>query len=362
MVAGDPAQGGATWAVLQYLLGLESLGHVVHLVEPVERLDRASVEYFDRLTAEFDIRDRSALLVEETHETAGIPYKQIAEAAAGADLLLNISGMLRDPELTSPPAVRVFLDLDPAFNQLWHVGEGVDMGLDLHNRFATIGLAIGALDCTVPTCGRSWITTAQPVFMPSWEAAKTIETDAFTTVGNWRAYGSIEWNGVHYGQRAHSMRELFELPERTEERLAPALAIHPEETPDLELLDRHGWELLDPARVAGTPGDYRNFVRGSKAELGIAKSGYVASRCGWFSDRSACYLASGRPVVTQETGFSAFLPSGDGLIGFSTVEEAREGIERVRLDYPAHARAGRALAEEWFDSAKVLPRLLEQVA
>src|SRR5215203_4728280 len=103
MVAGDPGQGGATWSVLQYLLGLQSLGHVVHLVEPVERLDRASVEYFDRLTAEFELSDRSALLVEETHETAGLPYGQIAEVAAEADLLLNISGMLRDLKMRGPP-------------------------------------------------------------------------------------------------------------------------------------------------------------------------------------------------------------------------------------------------------------------
>jgi hypothetical protein len=128
------------------------------------------------------------------------------------------------------------------------------------------------------------------------------------------------------------------------------------------MLERHGWDLLDPAAVAGTPDDYRAFVRGSRAELGIAKSGYVTSHCGWFSDRSACYLASGRPVVAQETGFGEVLPCGEGLLSYSTTDGAREAIERVRLDYATHARAARALAEESFDSAKVLPALLDRIS
>jgi hypothetical protein len=362
MVAGDPGQGGATWSVLQYVLGLRDLGHVVHLVEPVERLTPESIDYFERLATQFDLRDTSALLVAGSRETVGVPHERLAEVAAEADLLLNISGMLRDEELTGPPGVRVFLDLDPAFNQLWHAVEGVDMGFDLHNRFVTIGLGVGTPACPVPTCGHEWVTTLQPVHLPHWEAAEAIETDAFTTVGNWRAYGSIEWDGVQYGQRVHSMRELRELPELTDERLAPALAIHPDETDDLEMLERHGWDLLDPAAVAGTPDDYRAFVRGSRAELGIAKSGYVTSHCGWFSDRSACYLASGRPVVAQETGFGEVLPCGEGLLSYSTTDGAREAIERVRLDYATHARAARALAEESFDSAKVLPALLDRIS
>ena len=362
MVAGDPGQGGATWSVLQYVLGLRALGHVVHLVEPVKRLTPQTVAYFDSLTRQFDLGETSALLVADSRETVGgLSHERLVEVAGEADVLLNISGMLRDEELIDGPDLRVFLDLDPAFNQLWHAVEGVDMGFDLHNRFATIGLAVGTADCPVPTCDRTWVTTLQPVHLPHWGPADAIEIDAFTTVGNWRAYGSIEWNGVQYGQRVHSMRGLRELPELTDQRLAPALAIHPDETDDLAMLDRHGWDLLDPAVVAGTPDDYRDFVRGSKAELGIAKSGYVASRCGWFSDRSVCYLASGRPVVAQETGFGEFLPSGEGLLGYSSADEAREAIERVRLDYAAHSRAARALAEEAFDSATVLSSLLERI-
>jgi glycosyltransferase involved in cell wall biosynthesis len=140
-----------------------------------------------------------------------------------------------------------------------------------------------------------------------------------------------------------------------------ALAIHPEEVKDLAALRSSGWHLIDPARVARTPTSYWRFVQGSKAEFGIAKSGYVASRCGWFSDRSACYLASGRPVIAQETGFSHFLPTGAGLFAFETTEEVLAGIETINGDYERHARAARAVAEEHFDSDKVLGRLLRCV-
>ena len=161
--------------------------------------------------------------------------------------------------------------------------------------------------------------------------------DGFTTVGNWRGYGSIEHEGIFYGQKAHSLRQFIGLPRRTNAKLMPALAIHPEETRDLTALRENGWILLDPAEVARDPRRYREFIQGSRGEFGIAKSGYVASRCGWFSDRSACYLASGRPVLAQETGFSEFLPTGEGLIPFETEDDVLAGIDALRSDYPRHA-------------------------
>jgi hypothetical protein len=191
--------------------------------------------------------------------------------------------------------------------------------------------------------------------------AERITHDALTTVANWRGYGSIEYGGKFYGQKAHSLRRFIALPTLTEEKFALALSIHPDEVKDLAALSTNGWHLLDPGRMVATPTSYRRFVQGSKAEFGIAKSGYVAARCGWFSDRSICYLASGRPVIAQETGFGRFLPTRAGLFSFETSDEVLSSIEAVNRDYTHHARAARAIAEEHFDSEKVLAGLLRKI-
>ncbi len=371
MVAGAPGQGGASWAVLQYVLGFQRLGHDVYLVEPIDDasispsdgpLDRSDgAAYLRRLVDRFDLAGRAALVRAGTTEAVGVTHGRLRRAAEHADLLINISGMLTDARLTEPIRVRVYLDLDPAFNQLWHAVEGIDMRFEGHSHFVTVGQAIGTPSSSVPTAGRRWIPTLPPVVLGEWPAADRIERDAWTTVGNWRGYGSIEHGGVVYGQKAHSLREFIALPRLTDERFELAMAIHPSETPDLEALLANGWKLTDPRAVAGTPDAYRAFVRGSKGELGIAKSGYVLSRCGWFSDRSACYLASGRPVIAQETGFSSFLPTGKGLFAFEGTPDILAATEAISADYDGHARAARSLAEEYLDSDRVLGGLLERV-
>jgi hypothetical protein len=360
MVAGDPEQGGASWSILQYLLGFRALGHEVRLVEPVDRLDPKVVSYFERLVGDFGLEGEAALLVRGEKATAGASYEELTSWAGSADVLFNVSGMLRDEELVGPPPLRVFLDLDPAFNQLWHA-EGIEMGFDLHNRFATVGLGLGEPECPVPTCGREWIKTLPPVFLPRWEPTGP-PGGAFTTVANWRGYGSVEWEGRRYGQKAHSLRKLLPLPQLTGERLELALAIHPDEAEDLTALRSHGWDLVDPVAVAGSPARYAEFVRASKGEIGIAKEGYVESRSGWFSDRSACYLTCGRPVVAQDTGFPRHLPTGEGLLSFGTGEEAAAALEEVAADYERHSGAARAIAVAMFDPGTVLARLLDRVS
>ncbi len=350
MVAGDPGQGGATWAVLQYLRGLERLGHDVLLVEPVRELRSEVVEYFESLEL-----DRAALLQSGTRRTVGLSYDEIA--ALDAELLVNISGRLRDRELVGAVPVRLFLDLDPVFVQIWHA-QGADVGLDGHTHYATVGH--GLVGSSVPL-DREWLTTVPPVVLDDWPVADRLEHDAFTTVGNWRSYGSVEWEGVTYGQKAHAVRRLLELPRLSSQRLLPALAIDPGEEKDLAALTENGWELADAAEVAGTPAAYQRFIAGSKGELCLAKAGYVDARSGWFSDRSSCYLVSGRPVVAQDTGFGEYLPTGEGLLAFRTAEEAANMMERVSSDYERHRRAARAIAEEHFDSDTVLTSLLEAV-
>jgi len=303
MVAGVPAHGGATWAVLQYVLGLGRLGHDVWLVEPVEQVLPESGAYFRQTMDRFGLQERAALLVEGTAETIGVPYTRLAEAATGADVVINIAGMLTDERLLEHAPIRVYLDLDPAFTQLWHGVEGIDMRFDGHTHFVTVGQAIGRPDCPVPTADRHWLGTLPPVSLPDWPRATEPPRLGLTTVGNWRGYGSVEHEGIHYGQRAHSMRALLALGAHTPLKIEPAIAIHADEKPDLAALGANGWRLHDPAEVAATPDRYQRFLQNSTGELGVAKSGYVRSRCGWFSDRSACYLASGRPVIAQDTGF-----------------------------------------------------------
>jgi hypothetical protein len=364
MVAGDPYQGGASWAVLQYIAGLTALGYEVMLVEPVPAgaIDSGGkvATYFDSLPL---LQGRAALLgADGAQTTLGLGYRELLEFARDADLLLNISGMLRDERLLEPIPVRAFLDLDPGFNQVWQA-QGVEMGFDRHTHFVTVGARVGDPDCPIPTLGREWIPTLPPVALGCWPAAAAAPSrDAWTSVGHWRSYGSVEHGGIHYGQRAHSLRTLVDLPRRSAARFELALGIHPDETDDLAALAANGWHLLDPAAVVGSPADYSRFVSGSRGELGVAKSGYVATRSGWFSDRSACYLASGRPVVAQDTGFEALLPTGSGLLAYADASGAAAAIEQVESNRRAHERAARELAVEHFDARRVLTRLLERLA
>jgi len=353
------------------VLGLARLGHEVVLVDPVppgsispEGASLGGSEnaaYFRRVIEEFEL-EHAAFLLEGTQETVGLSYPELRRRAGSADVLLNINGLLADEELLAEIPARVYLDIDAGFNQLWHATQGIDRGFAGHTHHFTIGQGIGEAWSPVPTCGIEWEKTIQPVVLSEWPVADGIREDALTTVGNWRGYGSFEHDGVFYGQKAHSLRELIELPTRTGERFMLALAIHPEEKKDLDALARYGWGLVDPASVAATPGAYRSFIQGSKAEFGLVKQGCIAAPCGWFSDRSACYLASGRPVIAQETGFSRYLPTGEGLFAFATEDEALAAIEEIRSDYGRHAAAARAIAEEHFDSDRVLARLLDRVA
>jgi hypothetical protein len=366
-----PGQGGAAWAVLQYVLGLRKLGHEVWFIEPMgpaairpdgARLEASSnADYFRTVAEEFAIKEHATLLVNGGHEAVGMPYETVVEIADSADLLVNLSGVLVDEEIRDRIPVRLYVDLDPGFTQLWQEIQGIDMGFGGHTHYATVGTRIGSPDCSVPTCGLDWLPTLPPVVLEEWPTAGSVERVSFTTVANWRSYGSIEHEGVFYGQKAHAFREFMDLPSRSHARFEVALTIHPEERDDLCSLEAGGWHLLDPVSAAGTPDRYRSFLAGSLAELGIAKSGYAASGSGWFSDRSVCYLACGRPVIAQETGFSRQLPTGAGLLAFEAGEEAVAGVEAIRRDYGLHSRAARSLAEQHFDSDRVLNSLLERI-
>jgi hypothetical protein len=370
MIAAVPRQGGATWAVLQYLLGFARLGHEVYFVEAVDGKDlvpegsaigqSANAQYCTDVMRECGLDRSWALVHRGTRDTAGLSYDALTRIASEASVLIDISGTLADVELFSAVPVRVYLDLDPAFTQLWDA-HGIDMRLSGHTHFVTVGQSIGTAACGVPTGGRNWRTTWPPVVLDRWPQGARVSHDAFTTVANWRSYGALEHNGVHYGQKVHSLRRFMALPTQTAERFLLALGIDDAEITDLAALRANGWQLTSPGQVAGSPSDYRRFIRESMAEFGIAKDGYVTSRSGWFSDRSACYLAAGRPVLAQDTGFSHHLPTGTGLLAFETVDDLLDGVGAINADHGHHANAARRLAEEYFDSDKVLKRLLTEV-
>ena len=361
MVAGDPGHGGATWAVLQYVLGLRQLGWDAWLVEPVEELTARRRTYFDSVVARFGLAGRSALLRSGSTETHGESYATLRRAAAGADVLFNVSGMLNDAELLELIPSRVYLDLDPGFNQLWHESGDADQRFDGHTRFATVGLLVGDRQSAVPTLGLEWVPTLPPVVLAEWPEVALPQQASFTTVGNWRSYGSIQRGGVTYGQKAHSFRELLELPRLAGGRFELALGIHSGDRRDREALEGNGWHLVDPRRAVGSPDRYAQFIGRSTAELGVAKSGYVVSRSGFFSERSACYLAAGRPVVAQDTGFAECLPTGEALFSFAGVEDAATAIDEIRANPARHSVAARELATAYFDSDRVLSLLLDRI-
>lgn len=356
MIAATPGQGGATWAVLQYVLGLRRLGCAVWFVEPVP--DLRGAPYAATVMDRWGLGDAWALLTPDGGG-AGLSRRRLRDVATGADVLLNVSGMLADRDLLDAIAVRVYLDLDPAFVQLWHAVEGIDMRFDGHTHFVTLSDVVGT--GLIPDAGRSWIPTLPPVVLAEWPFAAEDTRPALTTVGHWRGYGSIAHDGVHLGQRAHSLRSIISLPARVAVPVEVALAIDAGETADLAALADNGWTLLDPDAVAGDPQRYRDFVAAGWAELGVAKSGYVVSDSGWFSDRSACYLASGRPVLAQATGFQRRLPTGAGLFAYRGVDDAAAAVATIAADYPAQRASARAVAEDHLDSDRVLTRLLDRV-
>jgi hypothetical protein len=293
---------------------------------------------------------------------AGAGRERVLEHARTCDLLLNVMGFLADEEILAAAPRRVFLDTDPGFGQMWRALGLADVFAG-HDAHVTIGERIGEPDCAVPACGLKWVTTPQPVFLEAWPAVPPPRDGAFTSVARWRgAYGPIDFEGRRYGLRVHEFRRFASLPRLTGEPLELALDIHPHETADIDLLTREGWRLLDPASVARTPTVYRSFIENSAAELMVAKGMYVQSRSGWLSERSLCYLATGRPVLAQGTGLEELYPVGRGLLTYDTLDEAVAGVESIRADPEGHAAAARELAEEHFGSDRVLGRLLDQLA
>jgi len=363
-IAQRPRRPGHAWAFLSYLLGFQELGYEVHFVDRLEgsgaavAAGSAQARWLAAAMSVAGLESRYTLLL-DGGESLGLPRRQLAERLRGAPLLLNVNGFLTDPDLLAAARRRVYLDIDPGFGQIW-AAQGLADTFAGHDDFVTVGTNLGGPDCTVPTLGREWIATLPPLPLGRWPVAAGGR--GFTSVGSWRGpFAPLEHEGRRLGLRAHEMRRFASLPSRVGAPFELALDIDPADAADGEGLRRGGWQLRDPQRELGDFDSYAAFLRGSAAEIAIAKQLYVATRGGWFSDRSAAYLASGKPVIAQDTGFGAALPTGAGLLSFNDPDGAVAAAEQVLARPRQHAEAARRLAEEHLDARLVLGRLLERL-
>jgi hypothetical protein len=347
-LAGKAGRGGEAWVRLGYVLGLKELGVRAHFVE---QIDECHEELFERTLAEFDV---TGSLV------CGAVPGELAALADEADLLINVSGNLTSEPLFSRFRRRAYVDVDPGYTQLWlDAGHSVGRAREHHVHF-TVGLGVAAGTARLPDVGVRWRPMLPPVPLAEWPFADELPPDRLTTVGSWRGgYGRVEQDGDLHGQKAHEFRKLAELPRATDMVLEAALAFDPEDDADRERLLAGGWKLRDPA-VSASAAAYRSYVASSAGELSPAQGVYVSTRSGWFSDRTACYLASGRPAIVQDTGINGRLPVGDGLLTFATPDEAVACIDDVRARYWEHRTAARELAEQHLAAGRVLERLLAE--
>ncbi len=370
-VASHPvAAAGNTWAFLQWVLGFRELGWEIWMVEALDGAkcigpdwqprpfaESANRAHWEAVLERFGLAPCATLLV----DGAAANLDDARAFANTADLFLNISGHFRGPALPTPRAVRVYLDLDPAFTQIWAAAYGSDMNFAGHHRHFTVGARFGREGCLAPACGIEWLPTLPPVVLSQWPRADLDAPPRFTTVAHWHGYSWVEWNGVWFKGKSDEFARFLDLPARLPGAVFEiATEIHTH-AGELEAFGRAGWRLIDGQQVSSSFDAHAAYIRGSGAEFSAAKGGYVVSRGGWFSDRSVCYLASGRPVVLQSTGIEECVPTGRGLFTCSSLEEAEAACRRVLDDAPAQRAAARELAETHFASGKVIRAMVERL-
>ncbi len=355
-------RGGQAMRVLQVLEGLRRLGHDILLVEFLsEATPPDAVAYFHQaLNGRWDPR-RAAMLDASTGQAiAGVPSEEVRRFAADAQALISLAAHYRrEPwPLLGDLQPRILFEQDPGYTHLWaDDGDPLDI-FGEHDVHFTVGANVGTALSSIPASGIDWRALWPPVVLDWWPVGAIVERDRFTTVGAWRDYGYLEFDGQILGPKVEEFQKFLDLPRHAGEQLELTLAID-EDDPDREMLREYGWRLEDPALV-GTPELYRAYVTSSLAEFSCAKGGYVGTHSGWFSDRSACYLAAGRPVITQQTGFTEYYGGDGGLFAFETLEEIAEAVRAINAEYPRHSRAAFDIAAEHFEATKVLGSLLRR--
>jgi hypothetical protein len=366
-----PLGGMMSW-VLQYLRGFHELGHEVFLVEksgyanacydPItNRMSddcRAGTQATNALLARFDL-SRRWCFVDAAETYHGLSRADVEAVCASADLFIDMGTHGAWQRETERAGLRVLLDGEPAFSQLKLAkrqasGEAVDA----YDFYYTSGANVGTAQCNVSGAGKPWRHLFHPVVTRQFALAPCQDNAPFTTVMNWQSYEPVEYNGCTLYHKDVEFAKFMSLPGRT--RVPLEVAVAGEATPFTEL-EQAGWPIRDAHDVTATFDRFVEYLATSRGEFSVCKSGYVTSNTGWFSDRSAAYLAAGRPVVLQDTGFSAHLPCGRGLFAVQTVEEAADALETIASDYSTHARAARELAVTYLEAANVLGKFLQEI-
>lgn len=363
---------GPTWHHLQYVRGLADLGHEVWYLEdsddyascydPAQQIVTADpsygLAYAQRVFDRFGMGQRWSYydaMESRWHGPAGADMPAICRSA---DLLLNVSGVNALRPWVAQIPHRVLIDTDPVFMQVDILNDGPRRQFaESHTAFFTFGESFGLPGCTMPDDGLPWQPTRQPVLLDAWAPTPGRPDGRYTTVMLWDSYDVREWQGQQYGMKSQEMERVLDMPARCGHRFEMALG---GPTAPHNRLAELGWQVADPLAITCDPWDYQAYISQSKAEFSVAKHGYVASGSGWFSERSASYMALGRPVVVQDTGFSRHLPTGEGLLAFNNIDEAVAAVAEVDAHYPRHVEAARAVIESHFDARQVLARLVEQ--
>jgi hypothetical protein len=360
--------GGHAWVDMQYLLGLRRLGHEVYYLEDCGEESWVYDWQAEALTTSLEypasyVRDcleayglKGNWIYRAGDLSAGLDLQTFRDVCRESDLLIVRGAPIEvwRPEYMLP-ARRVFVDVDPGFTQFRAANgqRALVETLARCERLFTIGQRLGAEDCCIPLLGREWIRTVSPVSLSDWPFVADSDAAHFTTVMQWRSYQEVVYQGEAYGNKEKEFPKFIDLPNLTPQPIRIALTGAPPED-----FIRHGWDVVEGWSTSFTPLSYQSFIQQSRAEFCVAKHGYVKTRGGWFSDRSVCYLASGRPVVVQETGWSDWLPVGRGALAFKTAPEAARAIDEINHDYDNHCRAARDLAEQYFGAETVLTDLL----
>jgi len=371
--------GGVTWDYLQYVLGLHRAGHDVYYLEDTgfwpfnpnegglsENGCEFNINYLNKVFQQFGLSERWMFCFtkgEDSVEWFGLTDRKRKEVLATTDLLINVSGCLLDPSAYRQIPRLAYIDSDPVFTQV-KIALGYEsfrnqiLTHDSHFTFAENPRHL------MPETGIKWNTTRQPITVEEW--APVIESrSSLTTVMNWTSYEALHYNGIEYGQKDREFEGFLSLPQRFKQEGIPVdleLAVNQGKTtrtPKKRLLD-HGWKLVEPNLVCPDIKSYRDYISRSYGEWSVAKGGYVVGRSGWFSCRSACYLAAGRPVIVQDTGFSEVLPVDGGIHAFKTSDDILVAIEKLLSNYNRERQLARDVAVYCFDAQKVLEQLIHQ--